>query len=101
MSCCSRVFFATNRMFRCCTAVQIASASLLSFFCRRTNGFTYCGSHDLHRVTELLELPLPRERTGGGFDADDARLQFAKDLQQLFAANPTYQYGASLPVDTV
>jgi hypothetical protein len=30
MSCCSRVFFGTNRMFRCCTAVQIASASLLS-----------------------------------------------------------------------
>jgi hypothetical protein len=24
-------------------AVQIASASLPSFFCLRTNGFTYCG----------------------------------------------------------
>jgi len=52
-------------------------------------------------VTELLELPLPKECAGGGFDADEARLQFAKDLQQLFAANPTYQYRASLPVDTV
>jgi hypothetical protein len=28
---------------RLCTAVQIASASLVSFF-RRTNGFTYCGA---------------------------------------------------------
>src|SRR5271155_581333 len=46
-------------------------------------------SHDLHRVTELLELPLPKERTGGGFDADEARRQFAKDLEQLLPANPT------------
>ena len=33
MSCCSSVFFGTNRMFRCCTVVQIASAS--SFLSRR------------------------------------------------------------------
>jgi len=29
------------------------------------------------------------------------RLQFAKHLEQLFAADPTYQYGASFAVDTV
>jgi len=40
MSCCSRLLFGMNRMLRCCTAVQIAPASLRSFFCRRTNGFT-------------------------------------------------------------
>ena len=44
MSCCSRFFFGTNRMFRCWTAVQIASASFESFFCLRTKGFTYCGA---------------------------------------------------------
>jgi hypothetical protein len=32
-SCCSSVFFGTNRMFRCCTAVQIASASFVSRAC--------------------------------------------------------------------
>jgi hypothetical protein len=31
-------------MLGCWTAVQIASASFVSFFCRRTNGFTYCGA---------------------------------------------------------
>src|ERR1019366_2306818 len=57
--------------------------------------------HDLHRMTELLELPLPIECAGGSFDADEARLQFAKDPQQLFAADPTYQHRTSLTVDTV
>ena len=57
--------------------------------------------HDLHGVTELLELPLPIKCARGSFDADKARLQFAKDRQQLFAADPTYQYRASLAVDTV
>src|SRR5712672_783372 len=57
--------------------------------------------HDLHGVTELLELPLPIECTGRGFDADEARLQFAKDLEQLLAADPTDQDRASLTVDTV
>jgi hypothetical protein len=41
MSCCPSVLFGTDRMFRCCMAVQVTSASLVSFFCRRTNGFTY------------------------------------------------------------
>jgi len=31
-------------------------------------------------VTELLELPLPKEGAGGSFEADYARLQLAKDL---------------------
>lgn len=44
--------------------------------------------HDLHGVTELLELPLPIECARGGFDADEARFQFANDLQQLIAATP-------------
>ena len=48
--------------------------------------------HDLHRVAELLELPLPIECAGRGFNADEARLQLAKDLEQLIAAEPTYQY---------
>jgi DDE superfamily endonuclease len=48
------VFFGTNRMFRCCTAVQIASASLLSFFCRRTNGFTYCEAIKPHRLERYM-----------------------------------------------
>jgi hypothetical protein len=34
----------------------------------------------LHDVTELLELPLPKECAGGGFDADEARLQFPEYL---------------------
>jgi hypothetical protein len=37
--------------------------------------------HDLHGVTELLELPLPIECTGGRFDADETRLQFSKHLE--------------------
>jgi hypothetical protein len=52
-------------------------------------------------VTELLELPLPIECAGRGFDADEARLQLAKNLEQLFAADPTYQCRASLAVDPV
>jgi len=44
MSFYSRVFFGTYRMFRCYTAAQIAPASLVSFCCRRTNGFTYCST---------------------------------------------------------
>jgi hypothetical protein len=32
-------------------------------------------------MTELLELPWPIERARGSFDADDARLQFAKYLE--------------------
>ena len=57
--------------------------------------------HDLHRVAELLELPLPIECAGRGFNADEARLQLAKDPQQLIAAEPTYQYRASLAVDAM
>jgi len=57
--------------------------------------------HDLHGVTELLELPLPIECAGGSFDADQARLQFADDLHQLIAAQPPRQYRASLSVDAV
>jgi hypothetical protein len=57
--------------------------------------------YDLHGVTELLELPLPIECAGGGFDADEARLQFAKDLEQLFAADPPHQNRASPAVDTM
>src|SRR5215469_13735939 len=57
--------------------------------------------HDLHRMPELLELPLPIESTGGSFDADEAWLQFAEDLQQLITPDPTYQCRASFAVDTV
>jgi len=57
--------------------------------------------HDLYRVTQLLELPLPIECAGRGFDADQARLQFADDLDQLIAAKPPGQHRASLSVDTV
>ena len=39
-ACCSSLFTATNRMFGRCAASQIASASIASFFCRFTNGFT-------------------------------------------------------------
>ena len=52
-------------------------------------------------MTELFELPLPIECTGGRFDADEARLQFTKDLEQLLATDPTDQDRASLTVDTV
>jgi hypothetical protein len=52
-------------------------------------------------VTELLELPLPIECAGECFDADEARLQLAKDLQQQLAADPKHQYTASFAVDTV
>ncbi len=44
ISCCSIAFFGTKRMFGWRSAVQIASASFRSFFCRFTNGFTYCGA---------------------------------------------------------
>jgi len=57
--------------------------------------------HDLHGVTELLELPLPIERTGGGFDADEARLQFSEYLESLLPPNPAHQGRASLTIDTV
>ena len=40
-SCCSSVFFGTKGICGWRAAVQIASASLPSFFCRRTNGLTY------------------------------------------------------------
>jgi hypothetical protein len=56
---------------------------------------------NLNRMTELLELPLPIERAGGSLDADEARLEFAKDLQQLFAPDSACQYRAALAVDTV
>ena len=42
-SCCSTDLFGTEGTCGWRAAVQIASASLPSFFCRRTNGFTYCG----------------------------------------------------------
>ena len=57
--------------------------------------------HDLHGVTELLELPLPIECAGVRLDADEGRLQFAKELEQLFAADPACQCRASLAVDAV
>src|SRR5215471_10655608 len=38
--CCSTVLVGTNRMLGRLTASQIASASVLSFFCRLTYGFT-------------------------------------------------------------
>jgi len=38
--CCSVIFVGTNRMFALVTASQIASASVESFFCRLTYGFT-------------------------------------------------------------
>jgi hypothetical protein len=52
-------------------------------------------------MTELLELSLPIERAGGSFDADETRLEFAKDLQQLFPADSACQNRATLAVDTV
>jgi hypothetical protein len=57
--------------------------------------------HDLNRMPELRELPLPIARAGGSFDADEARLEFAQDLQQLFAADSPCQYRAALAVDAV
>jgi len=45
--------------------------------------------HDPDRVTKLLELPLPIKRTGRGFDADEAGIQFTNDLEQLLPAHPT------------
>lgn len=53
-SCWPSVFSGTNRMFGCRSAVQIASASLESFFCRRTNGFTYWGA----MICKILDLRL-------------------------------------------
>ena len=38
--CCSCVFTATKRIVGREAAAQIASASVASFFCRFTNGFT-------------------------------------------------------------
>jgi hypothetical protein len=40
LACCSSLFAATNRIDGRCAASQIASASVASFFCRFTNGFT-------------------------------------------------------------
>jgi len=81
-------------MFRCCTAVQIASASLLCL-CGGRMASRIAGPLS-NRVTELLELPLPIECTGRGFDADETRLQFTKDLEQLLATDPTDQTGRPL-----
>jgi hypothetical protein len=39
-ACCCSLFTATNRMLGRCAASQIASASIASFFCRFTKGFT-------------------------------------------------------------
>jgi hypothetical protein len=39
----SGVLVATNRMLALVTASQMASASVASFFCRLTYGFTYAG----------------------------------------------------------
>jgi hypothetical protein len=61
-------------MFCCWTAVQIASASLVSFFCRAYEGLHVLRRHDLNCMTELLEPPLPIECTSRSFDADEARL---------------------------
>jgi hypothetical protein len=52
-------------------------------------------------MTELLEPPLPIECAGGSFDTDEARPEFPKDLQQLFAADSACQDRAALAVDAV
>jgi hypothetical protein len=74
--------------------VRIASASLVSFFCQRTNGLTYCGAMIFRMCLSFFELALPIERTGRRFDADKARLQLAKNSQQLLAPEPAHQQWA-------
>jgi hypothetical protein len=100
MSCCSSVFFGTNRMFRCCIAMQMASASLVSFLPAHEWLHVLQG-HDPYRMTELLELPLPIECACGSFDADQKRLQFPKNPKQLIASQPTREHLVSPPVNTM
>jgi hypothetical protein len=70
------------------------------FFCGARTASKLRG-HDLHDVTELLELPLPKDCADGGFDARRHDSSSPKTFRLLFPANPTYQDGASLPVDSV
>ena len=101
MSCCSSVFFGTNRhvalLYGGADRLGVVGIVLLPAY----EWLHVLRRHDLHGVTELLELPLPIECARGSFDADEARLQFANHPQQQLAADPTYQYRASLAVDVV
>jgi hypothetical protein len=88
-------------MCRCCTAVQYRLGVVGIVLLPTYEWLHILRCHDLHGVTELLELPLPIERAGRSFNTDEARLQFAKDLQQLIAADPTRQARAFLAVNAV
>ena len=52
-------------------------------------------------MAELLELPLPIECAGRRFDAEEARLEFAENSQQLFAPNPAYKQRRAFAVNAV
>ena len=53
-ACCRSLFTATNRMLGRCTASQIASASIASFFCRFANGLITSGIFRTFRIDSFF-----------------------------------------------
>ena len=71
-----------NRIFALVTASQIASASVASFFCRLTYGFTYAGGIS-RTVWPSVLVPRPVVRRGTGLDAHQARGQLLEECENI------------------
>jgi hypothetical protein len=69
-------------------AVQIASASLPSFFYLRTKGFTTLRADDLHLMPKRIELIRSVKCSRAGFDDDCAGIDLRQDRGQARTSIP-------------
>ena len=77
------------------TASQIASASLASFFCDFTYGFTNCGA--ISR-TQTAENARPVMRAATDLDADQTRRHLGEESDYLTPPQLPTQYPSARPV---
>jgi len=89
----------TKRMLGRLTASQIASASLASFFCDFTYGFTTCGAISPTVCLNRLNASIPE--TNSALQSNQAGFQSGKERRHLGSSQPLPHDHPARPVHSV